>query len=252
MVLALKELVASVYGTDDATPPLYQVRITEETIQGRRHGGSDRLSLAQRSRFIPHLRQALGIALGERDRLAHSPLYQHDLVDIGRQYQAELFNVHVTRLYDAFKAGHEAEFEKEARTVQDILRDQEMLLSTSPDYCLQPILDKAMTLPGAPSDFDQAIRDILTVWRGRILDYARRDYYELVRFYYQPRVSAFLSHLRGQMKGGSREIRAKDLEAGYHAIEQAFVDKPFHAPQHERSQAATVQAALEIFKNSPR
>ena len=88
MVLALKELVASVYGADDVTPPFYQIRITEETIKARRKGGSGSLSLAERSRFIPHLRKALEIALKEGYRLERSPLYQHDLVDIGRQYQA--------------------------------------------------------------------------------------------------------------------------------------------------------------------
>ena len=180
MVLVLRKLVASVYGSDDVTPPFYQIRITEEAIHTRRQGGPGSLSLAQRSRFIPHLHQALGIALGERDRLERSPLYQRDLVDIGRQYQAELFNVHVTALYDAFTTD--------------------------------------------------------------------RDYYELVRFYYRPRVSAFIRHLRAQMKEGSREIRANALEAGYHEIEQAFVTKPFRAPKHERYQGTPIQAALEILK----
>jgi hypothetical protein len=169
-------------------------------------------------------------------------------VDIGRQYQAELFDAHVTRLYDAFKAGSEAEFEKQARSMTEILRDQEALLSSSDFYCLQPILDKAMALPGVPKDFDEAIRDILTVWRGRILDYARRDYYELVRFYYTPRVSAFISHLREQMNKGSGEIRQKDLVAAYHEVEQGFVAKPFKAPKQERYQGTPIQAALDILK----
>jgi alpha-N-acetylglucosaminidase len=248
MVLVLKELETSVYGVDDVTPPFYQVRITEDAIKTRRQGGSRNLSLAQRSRFIPHLRKALETALGERDRLAWSPLYQHDLVDIGRQYQAELFDVHVTRLYDAFKAGREDEFEKQARSMMEILRDQEALLSSNDFYCLQPILDKAMALPGIPKDFDEAIRDILTVWRGRILDYARRDYYELVRFYYRPRVSAFISLLRDQMNRGSRDIPPKQLEAAYHEVEQGFVTKPFEAPKQERYQGTPIQAALEILK----
>ena len=248
MVLALNELVASVYGADDVTPPFYQIRITEETIKTRRKGGSGSLSLAERSQFVPHLRKALEIALGEANRLERSPLYLHDLVDIGRQYQAELFAVHITALYDAFKTGSEGEFEKQARSAEDLLRDQEAILSSSDEYCLQPILNKAMALPGVPQDFDEAIRDILTVWRGRILDYARRDYYELVRFYYRPRVSAFISHLRAQMKAGSREIRANALETGYQEIEQAFVTKPFQAPKRERYQGTTIQAALEVLK----
>ena len=248
MLLALNELVASVYGTDDVTPPFYQIRITEEAIESRRHGGSQNLSLAQRNRFVPHLRQALENALGARDRLDRSPLYQHDLVDIARQYQADLFNMHVTGLYDAFKTGSKDAFEKQARSMEDILIDQEKLLSSNDDYCLQPILDKAMALPGVPKNFDEVIRDILTVWRGRILDYARRDYYELVRFYYHPRATAFIRHLRAQMEKGYREIQSKDLESGYHEIEQAFLTKPFRVLKSERYQGTTIQAALEILK----
>ncbi len=248
MTLALKELAASVYGVDDVTPPFYQLRITEETIRSRRQGGAHSLSLAQRSQFIPHLRKALEIALGERSGLGSSPLYQHDLVDIGRQYQANLFDVHVSQLYDAFKAGNDTEFARQAEYLAGILKDQEALLSSSEYYCLQPILDRALALPGVPEDFDEAIRDILTIWRGRILDYARRDYYELVRFYYHPRVSVFITHLRDQMRKGSREIRQQDLEAGYHEVELAFVKTPFKAPKQERYAGTTADAILEILQ----
>jgi hypothetical protein len=105
-----------------------------------------------------------------------------------------------------------------------------------------------MALPGVPKNFDEVIRDILTVWRGRILDYARRDYYELVRFYYHPRATAFIRHLRAQMEKGYREIQSKDLESGYHEIEQAFLTKPFRVLKSERYQGTTIQAALEILK----
>jgi hypothetical protein len=230
------------------TPPFYQVRITEKAIESRRQGSERSLSLSQRSRFVPHLRKALEIALEERDRLGKSPLYQHDLVDVGRQFQGDLFDAHLLRLYDAFKNGSQTDFEREARDMLEILQSQEALLSSSDFYCLQPILDRALTLPGVPKDFDEAIRDILTVWRGRILDYARRDYYELVRFYYHPRVNAFIGHLREQLRKGFKEIRQEDLEARYQEIEQSFVRKPFKAPKQERYQGTPVQAAIEILK----
>ncbi len=250
MVRALEELVASVYGVDDVTPPFYQVRITPEGIQGRRKGSAHSLSLGQRSRFVPHLRNALEIALRERGRLGTNPLYQHDIIDIGRQLQGDRFDTKVSSLYDAFVGGKQAEFEKQAQSMMAILQDQEALLSSSEFYCLQPIIDKAMALPGIPADFDKAIRDILTVWRGHIIDYARRDYYELVRFYYRPRVVAFIAHLRAQMSSGSMKILTKDLESQYQEIERAFVDKPFSAPQKQRYQGTPVEAASIILKKA--
>ena len=48
-------------------------------------------------------------------------------------------------------------------------------------------------------DIEERIRDILTVWAGKILDYAHRDYYELVRFYYRKRVEAFLDHAEANL-----------------------------------------------------
>ena len=46
---------------------------------------------------------------------------------------------------------------------------------------------------------EQRIRDILTIWAGQILDYAHRDYYELVRSYYRLRVEAFLTHAEANL-----------------------------------------------------
>jgi alpha-N-acetylglucosaminidase len=250
MVRVLQELVASVYGVDDVTPPFYQVRITPGAIENRRKGGAQSLNLEQRSRFIPHLRNALSLALSERGRLGADTLYQHDLIDIARQLQANRFDVEVSQLFEAFSGGNLAAFEQHADTMTGILSDQEALLSSSNFFCLQPILDKAMKLPGVPADFDRAIRDILTVWRGRIVDYARRDYFELVRFYYRPRVDAFISCLRAQMLKGTRDVRAKDLESQYQKIEHAFVDRPFSVGPKDKYRGTPVDAALKILKNA--
>jgi hypothetical protein len=188
----------------------------------------------QATRFLPHLKKALEAALSESSRLGSSPMYQHDLVDIGRQYLSDLFNLHAARLAKAFEAKDREAFQREASALRQVLASQEMLLSSSDAYCLAPILAKAKALPGAPEDYDERIRDILTVWGGKILDYAHRDYYELVRFYYRKRVETFLEH--AQKRLGQPLTPADDelLATRYHEIEQAWVKQPFRVGDSER------------------
>ena len=246
MTQCLKELAASVYSTDDARSPLYQYRMTAELGKAERY--SQLLSLSERTRFIPRLKEALEIALEEEDRLGENPLYQHDLIDIARQYLGELFNLHTVRLYDAFKSGKDENFEREAEILERILDSQEMLLSSSDYFCLQPILEKAESLPSAPADSAERIRDILTVWANMILDYARRDYYELLRFYYKSRVDAFLNYLREKLKDGSKEIKDEELLPIYSSIEQEWVKKPFKVQEGEKFKGTPVEAASQILE----
>ena len=123
-----------------------------------------------------------------------------------------------------------------------------MLLSSSDHFCLAPILAKARALPNAPEDFEERIRDILTVWAGKILDYAHRDYYELVRFYYRRRVEAFIEHARGRFGKQATLVSDKELAPIYHEIEQAWVKKPFRVAKSEKYAGTPVQAAAEILK----
>ncbi|MBC8460938.1 MAG: alpha-N-acetylglucosaminidase C-terminal domain-containing protein [Deltaproteobacteria bacterium] len=243
MVECLKELVSSVYGDTWLTCPLYMFRITNEHMRSGNPYG-----IHQSKKFLPHLQKALQIALEESDRLGDSLFYQHDIIDIARQFLSDLFNLHVARLAMAFRAQDREAFEREASVLLDILTSQEMLLSSSDYFCLQPIIDKAMALPNAPKDYEQRIRDILTVWADKILDYAHKDYYELVRFYYHPRVDAFIEYLREKLANGSREIKDEELTPLYHKIEQAWVKKPFKVEKSEKYAGTPVEAATQLLR----
>jgi alpha-N-acetylglucosaminidase len=242
MVECFKQLTESVYGEPGIDAPLYMIRIRSGHLNSDKPFGTD-----QAKRFIPSLQRALEIALEESDRLRSSPLYQHDLIDIARQFLSDLFNYHVANLAKAYKAGEKEAFDREAGVLRRILADQEMLLSSSDYYCLAPILAKAQALPGAPPDYDERIRDILTVWAGKILDYAHRDYYELVRFYYRPRVEAFLEHARKRFGDQEAMVDDKRLESAYHEIEQAWVKRPFRVAPSDKYVHGPVQAVAEIL-----
>jgi alpha-N-acetylglucosaminidase len=243
MVECFKELSASAYGQPGVECPLYMLRITSDRMRAKSPHGED-----QAVRFLPHLRKALEAALSESSRLASSPLYQHDVVDIGRQYLSDLFNVHAARLARAFEAKDRQAFEREAAALRQVLASQEMLLSSSDAYCLAPLLAKAKALPGAPENYDERIRDILTVWGGKIIDYAHRDYYELVRFYYGKRVEAFLEHAQKRLGQPLTPADDQQLGARYHEIEQAWVKQPFRVADSEWYAGGPVKAAAQILQ----
>ena len=243
MVACFQELAASVYGEPGVQAPLYMLRIGSGHLDPERPYGVE-----QAERFLPHLRRALEIALDESGRLQSSPLYQHDLIDVARQYLSDLFDLHVARLAAARRAQDKEAFDREVHALRRVLADQEMLLSTSDFFCLAPILARAKALPGAPADYDERIRDILTVWAGKIPDYAHRDYYELVRFYYRPRVEAFLKHAQDRFGDQAAMVDDGELAPLYHEIEQAWVKKPFEVAESDKYAHGPVRAVAEILE----
>lgn len=218
MMAALEELLASVYGSDDLTQPLYWHRL----------GTGAGLQVTNRRAFIPHLRKALERALATAQTLSGNCFYLHDLNDIGRQYLAELFSAHVLKLQEAEAALDKAAFEREAGLLESLLTSIEALLSHDDYYWLSPFIRKARRLPGAPTDVDVRVRDILTLWADVIRDYASRDYYELVQGYYHPRVTTYIRALRDALNMDQRMVyNATELDREYAAIERKWVDVGF-------------------------
>jgi len=221
MAKVLEELLASVYGSDDLTQPLYWHRLGT----GRDYF---RLQVANRRAFIPHLHKALELAFDVQHDLIDNRLYLHDLNDIGRQYLAELFNAHVVKIQEALAALDPGAFEREAGLLESLMVAVEALLSHDDYYWLSPVIRKAQKLPGAPTDVDQRVRDIYTLWADVIRDYASRDYYELVGGYYHPRATAYIQALRDALKQDQRIIyNTTELEQKYDAIEKKWVKDGF-------------------------
>jgi alpha-N-acetylglucosaminidase len=221
MTRALGELLATVYGSDDLTQPLYWHRLGT---------GAEyfHLQVANRRAFIPRLRKALELALTAAPGLGANPLYLHDLNDICRQYLAELFAAHVLKMKEVEAALDKAAFEREAGILESIMESIETLLGHDDYYWLSPLIRKARKLPGAPTDVDLRVRDIYTLWADVIRDYAARDYYELVQGYYHPRVTIFIHALRDAINMDQRMVyNSTELDRKYDAIERKWVQEGF-------------------------
>jgi len=242
MVPALEELQASVYSSDDLTQPLYWHRIDTGSEHFRVH-------VANRRAFIPHLRKALECSLTVAPNLQSNELYLRDLNDISRQYLAELFAANLVKMQDAQTALDKAAFEREAALLESLLASIEEVLGCDDHYWLSPLIRKARKLPGAPPDVDLRSRDIFTLWADVILDYAARDYYELVQGYYHARVTTYIQVVREALALDQRIVYNQvELDKRYDAVERKWVNEGFALIERQPDPRQVVPAVQRILK----
>jgi alpha-N-acetylglucosaminidase len=239
MTAVLKDLVASVYGTNDLTSPFYQVRPKNDLkIPSRRAG------------FIPLLEDALRKGLLEKERQKDNKLYTNDMIDIAKQYIGELFNDHIVKLNGAFASGDKENFYREKEMVNLCLDYLEKILSSNPGYCLQTELDAAMKMPGVDPGIAEKVRDTKTLLGSydTLCDYARKDLYELVRFYYKKRVAYYVSVLEEKLKAGITTVDyAKELDPAYRKIAEEFVKTGYVCEESDKSVGDTTEIIFGLF-----
>ena len=225
---AWDELLASVYGNYDFTAPAYQDRLTLDvpTSYSTLRGG-----------YIPHLRKALQVALTEEKRLAENPFYQRDIVDITRQYVGEVYNQETLELIAAFKESKKDAFERQISILRTCLQGLEDILSSHEEFHLETELQRARELPRFESitfpmaagmkDNGQVIRLRHSALGGlndypTLLDYQRKDLYELVKHYYRPRFEIYVDYLRTKMKD-KKPFDFEEIDREYRKLAERFV-----------------------------
>jgi alpha-N-acetylglucosaminidase len=251
---AWSELLQSVYGHYDYTRPLYWDRPLF---------GKAPKSIAKLRRFyIPHLECALKLALAEAHDLEGNPFYLRDIVDITRQYAAEIYNVHMVELNAAFRAKDRDAFDRHARMLARCLDSTEKILSSHEAFYLASEIKMARRLPlcrdsyfySAAKDNGEIVRQRYTALGGvkttTLLDYAAKDMYELVKLYYRKRSDVYVQHLRRKLAAG-QDVSTEELEAAYRKIVAEFVATPFedYAIPSSPYLGKTVSAAREILDN---
>ncbi len=251
MQKALEELLASVYGPstgrgdDSFSRPLYWHRI-EPRFHANVYDGIA---------FIPHLRRAVEYALKASEAARDNRFYQHDLNDITRAYLHQLFNARLMKMVAAFRRLDARAFKREVVSLAQILDGIEELLSLDDHYWLAPVIRLAKSLPGAPSDIARRVRNVLTVWTPGMRDYACRDLYEMVRFYYRPRVNAYVAGLRRELLNGQRSTEYQPEEVvvtrDYETIERKWVEQGFPLVERKANPQQVVDSAKKILAAIP-
>ena len=95
-------------------------------------------------------------------------------MDIGRQYLSDLFNLHAAHLAKAIASRQSRGIEREASGLaQGALQVRKCYFHRARPTAWAPILAKAKALSGAPERLrPSGSATSLTVWGGKILDYA--------------------------------------------------------------------------------
>ncbi|XP_023172139.2 alpha-N-acetylglucosaminidase [Drosophila hydei] len=134
----------------------------------------------------------------EDDRLS---IYEHDLVDITRQFLQQSFDRIYVNLKSAYRKEQLGRVEYLADKLLELFEDMERILASGHNYLLGNWLEAAKQL--APSEEHRPIyefnaRNQLTAWgpNGQILDYATKQWSGLMSDYYQPRWNMFLEGVK--------------------------------------------------------
>jgi alpha-N-acetylglucosaminidase len=167
--------------------------------------------MANRVAQIPSFRKVMQIALAEADRQQErNACYNRDLVDFGKEYLASVSTRDYLDLLAAFKAGDQAAFDDAAKRMRASLEAVQQIVGLCREYYIaeeaQRAAEEPYNLPLKDATVD--IRGRYTLVEGKIeyypslLDYARRDLFELIRDYYRPRMELLINHLDECLKTG--------------------------------------------------
>ncbi len=235
MTSFLQKLLESVYTTEDWTGPQYRPCWAVQLGRG--------FTLETRVPFANKLRAGLKLALEEKDEQASNPLYMNDLVNVGRQFLGELYNYHWIKLERAFAHRDEDAVAHEGEVLCDILERQAELLEPHPDFHISTEIEQAVACGLEPAVAARVIKARFT-FLGLIgscswdqfplflLDYARDDRYELLKYYYLPRVRFYLEKLSTALANERGKPitpaypSAEDLQIEYRDFAYNFVEKP--------------------------
>ncbi|MDD2708813.1 MAG: alpha-N-acetylglucosaminidase TIM-barrel domain-containing protein [Verrucomicrobiae bacterium] len=226
MLAALRELAESVYGGSPGSEPLYQFP-RYEGCEGNLYLGqysywdfsaSDvyTLSLARACRRSINnalrLQETLQRVLAQKD--ASNPCYCRDLADIARQGLAEIFNARFFAMQRAFQERQIDPLKREIAALKTIMQGVEELVFHSGLHRLRPLEEKVSRHPALAKRELAEIRDSLTTFHRQrwLLDYQGKDFYELIKYYYRPRLSAYLDAVARTAEDGKWSMKSVGID----------------------------------------
>jgi len=137
-----------------------------------------------------HLLEAVDHLLAAEPASLASDGVRYDVVNFTRQMLAYYSDAVRERLDKAYEAKDEAEMARQTAGMMKIIRDLDRLVGTRREFLFGTWLRdaRAWGRDEAEADYYEGnARRIITVWGGRLTDYAHREWNGLLRDYYYPR-----------------------------------------------------------------
>ena len=178
--------------------------------------------------------------------------YEYDLVDIVRQAIADEGRRTYQQTIGSYKCFDRKAFESGASRFLDLLLLQDKLLASRPEFRVGSWIAKARNCGTTPEEkdlYEWNARVQITTWgprqcadKGKLRDYAHKEWNGILKDFYYPRWQAFLQTLRDNMDG-------KPLESiDYYAMEEPWtLDKTPYASSGEGN---PVEVSREVFNKA--
>jgi hypothetical protein len=192
---------------------------------------------------VPRLRQAIRIALDERERQRDNPLYENDLVSIAKAYLAELAGYHFHRAHAAYAASDAAGLHVETLRCLAAIEWIGKTLSTRPDYSLGEMIAEVMSVAGTNPNTPRMILRGTVNW-----DYCANDSYEQVANYDLPRMAAYLAGLRERLDAGGGPIDMWKTVEGLSPTHDEWVNGDKTLRRAVVFNGRTLDAVVEAFE----
>ncbi|XP_073824700.1 N-acetyl-alpha-glucosaminidase isoform X2 [Musca autumnalis] len=127
--------------------------------------------------------------------------YEHDLVDITRQFLQIKFGQMYINIMDAFKRKKYEEFTNLTEIMLSIILDMDHILATNKDFLLGNWIKGSHSLAVNANEkiiYEFNARNQITLWgpNGEIVDYATKQWAGVVKDFFYPRWKLFLDYLR--------------------------------------------------------
>lgn len=214
----------TVYGTyEKHRRPSESVFCAKPSLKGNRITASP---WSQCRTFYNHDEFAKGVALflKESETFSGVSTYEYDVVDLVRQYLADLGRDSYFKFVDAYKKGDKEGFKYEAERFLEVLMDQDRLLSTHYSFSVSKWIDlarRASNVKEIQDLYEYNARQLITTWTDRNThqrDYAHKEWGGMLRDFYYPRWQMYIAYLQDKLDG--KEVEEPD----FYPIERKWVE----------------------------
>ena len=157
--------------------------------------------------------RAAGMMLEHADEFRGNNNFEYDLVDIVRQAVAEKGRLVYPVVVAAYKSGDRALFKAASKRFLDLIRLQDNLLATRPEFKVGRWIEQARRLGHTPEEKDRYewnARVQITTWgdrvaadKGGLRDYAHKEWNGLLRDFYYMRWKVYFDELNRRLQGAS-------------------------------------------------
>lgn len=209
-----RQLEGCPWSSNYAAEPKYHFRLGTSNIGGREITFSGYVEeMERREKVLPALKKAIALALQEINNQSGSLLYYQDIFEVTRQFIVELFNQNLMRAEMAFVDKDKEAFKKYSENALYCLDLQVQLhksMYSWPEFSFSALTSKGKSALMGNRPWGDIVRWMAGLQGDKIntplADYWRMDKYESLKYYYQPRIQAYLAFLQKRMDAGDNAL----------------------------------------------